>query len=271
MKSGDVVFDIETQKSFDEVGGRDKFDLLKVSVAGAYVYGEDKYYAFEESEMERFGELLKNAGRVVGFNIHHFDLPVIQPYFSWNVRELPTLDLMSDVEKGMGFRVSLDNLCSETFGSKKTADGMQALRWFKEGRIEDIKKYCLKDVELTKKLYEYGIKNGHVMLYSRDAAGRVAVPVHWAMELPKNIRATLRDAYERRHSVEVDYTVDEPEDEGQPHLTRVVDVHKILNDSFEGYCHLRHAKRMFRIDRVLRAKITDQKYYMMEDVQGSLL
>lgn len=191
MKAGDIVFDVETKHSFDEVGGRNNFEKLGVSVVCAYVYGDDhsttpgagKYYAFEEREIYEFERLLANAGRVIGFNIHHFDLPVLKPYLSFNAKKLPTLDLMEDIEAGAGFRISLDNLATETLSARKDGDGMQAIRWYKEGKIDEIKKYCLKDVELTKNLYEYGVKNGNVLFYSRDVSSRVAIPVNWKSEV----------------------------------------------------------------------------------------
>ena len=192
-----IVFDVETKKSFAEVkaGGQDNFDKLGVSVVGAYVYGLDEYLTFEEQEMPEFEKLLKRAGRVVGFNIHHFDLPVLKPYLALNITTLPTLDLMDAVERGAGFRISLDNLAETTLGARKSGDGMQALRWYKEGKIDEIKKYCLKDVEITKNLYEFGQKHGHVLFYSRDANGRVAIPVAWnkpeRLEIGKNVQLKI--------------------------------------------------------------------------------
>ena len=187
MASYDVVFDIETKKSFDEVGGKAHFDKLGISVVGAHIsedssasLGTGKYYAFEEHEIPEFEKMIKGARCVIGFNIHHFDLPVLQPYVGWSLKALNTLDLMDDVEKGAGFRISLDNLSESSLGARKSGDGMQALRWYKEGRIEDIKKYCLKDVELTKKLLEYGKQHGHVLFYSKHTGGRVAIPVSWS-------------------------------------------------------------------------------------------
>lgn len=199
MDTGDIVFDIETQKSFEEVGGsagqRINFEKLGVSVIGAYLYGGDpstalgagKYLTFEEHEIPEFESLLKSAGRVIGFNIHHFDLTVLQPYISWSLRNLQTLDLMDDVKKHLGHRLYLDSLAEATLGVRKSGGGLQALRWFKEGKIDEIKKYCLKDVEITKNLYEFGRKNGHVLFYSREANGRVAIPVAW--NKPENIEA----------------------------------------------------------------------------------
>jgi len=127
--------------------------------------------------------LLQKAVRVVGFNIHHFDLEVLRPYISWDLKKLSTLDLMDDVKKSLGHRLYLDSLADATLGVRKSGDGMQALRWYKEGKIDEIKKYCLKDVEITKNLYDFGRKNGHVLFYSRDAGGKVAVPVNWNLEV----------------------------------------------------------------------------------------
>lgn len=272
MDTPSLVFDIETKHSFDEVGGRDRFDKLGVSVIGAYLYGEDRYAAFEEHEIPQFETLLKNAGRVIGFNIHHFDLPVLQPYISWSLREIPTLDLMEDVERGAGFRISLDNLCEMTLGAKKSADGMQALRWYKEGKIDEIKKYCICDVELTKNLYEFGKERGHVLFFSKSARGRVAIPVSWGSKLTDAIRSTIRQGLEQRQSVEIEYVTKAASYENDsPVNTRLVEVHKIFNDSFEGFCHLRQANRIFKMDQVITARLTSHSYHIIDDVQGSLL
>ena len=197
MTTGDIVFDIETKKSFDEVGGRNNFYLLGVSVIGAYVYGLGQYLTFEEHEIPEFERLLQKAGRVIGFNIHHFDLAVLQPYISWSLKNLSTLDLMDDVKKSLGHRLYLDSLADATLGVRKSGDGLQALRWYKEGKMDEIKKYCLKDVEITKNLYEFGAKNGHVLFYSRGArgelGGRVAIPVNWDNNkvIEGNVQSTL--------------------------------------------------------------------------------
>lgn len=188
MGKNDIVFDIETKRSFQEVGGKDNMEKLGISVLGAYFYADEKYHAFEEHELPEFEKIIrelahKKHGRVIGFNIYHFDLPVLQPYISWNLKELPSLDLMQDVELGVGFRVSLDNLAQNTLSAQKSGSGMQALQWFKEGKIEEIKKYCLKDVELTKNLYEYGAREGKVYFFEKDAMNKVSVSVNWPIKL----------------------------------------------------------------------------------------
>jgi len=195
MTSNDIVFDIETKLSFQEVGGAQNMDKLGISVLGAYFYADEKYRAFEESEIPEFEKIIcdlahKKHGRVIGFNINHFDLPVLQPYISWSLKELPSLDLMSDIEQGVGFRVSLDNLAQNTLNAQKSGDGIQALRWYKEGKIDEIKKYCLRDVELTKNLYEHGLKEKGVYFFSKNANNKVLTLVNWSNKIYDNKRNT---------------------------------------------------------------------------------
>ena len=158
-----IVFDLETQKSFDDVGGRDKNHLLKVSVLGLYSYPEDKYYCFTEAELHKAAEMFAAADQIIGFNIINFDYPVLQPYLSFKIADSPTLDILTEVEKLIGHRVKLDNLAQTTLGAGKSGDGLQALKYFKLGQIEELKKYCLDDVRITKELYDYVLKYGKLL------------------------------------------------------------------------------------------------------------
>jgi len=175
-----VIFDLETKKEFAEVGGREHPELLGVSMLCAYSYNDNKFSAFEESELKDFESMLKNAGLVVGFNIRGFDLPVLQPYVGMNLKKLNFLDMMDGVVNAAGFRVSLDNLAKNTLGLAKSADGLQALEWFRQGRIQEVEEYCLKDVEVTKKLYEFGKENGHVKFVSRYSPEPQILKVDWS-------------------------------------------------------------------------------------------
>lgn len=158
-----LVFDLETQKSFDEVGGRDRNHLLKVSVVSVYSYPQDKYYCFTEDEMYRLGEMFLEADQIIGFNIKNFDFQVLKPYLSFDVHNLPYLDILEEVEKLIGHRIRLDNLAQTTLGVGKNGDGLEALKLFKQGRIEELKKYCTNDVKITKELYDYVLKYGKLL------------------------------------------------------------------------------------------------------------
>ena len=150
-----IVLDLETQKSFDDVGGFGKNHLLKVSVCGIYTYKDNKYFCFEENELYKLGEMLMECDLVIGFNSKNFDFQVLQPYVSFDLSKIPHLDILQEVEKIIGHRVKLDNLAQMTLGVGKSGDGLQALKFWKLGQIEELKKYCLDDVKITKDLYDY--------------------------------------------------------------------------------------------------------------------
>ena len=186
-----IVFDLETKKEFAEIGGRDHPELLGVSVLGASSYLKDKYFVYEESELPEFEKMLKDAGLLIGFNIKSFDLPVLQPYVGFDLKQIPVLDLMDAVVLATGFRVSLDNLAKNTLGTAKSADGLEALEWFRQGRIQEVKDYCLKDVEVTKKLYESGRDSGRIKFVSRQSPQVVSISVSWPRSLPESGQLSL--------------------------------------------------------------------------------
>ncbi len=159
MAANKIVFDLETQKSFQEVGGRGHNDQLKISVLGLYSYKDDQYYCFEEHEIYLAGEMFQEADQIIGFNIKSFDFEVLRPYVNFDVHSLPYLDIMEEVAKIIGHRVKLENLAQSNLGIGKSADGLEALRMYKQGRMDELKKYCTQDVRVTKELYDYVLKN----------------------------------------------------------------------------------------------------------------
>lgn len=269
-----IVFDLETQKDFDEVGGREHLEKLGVSVLGAYSYKRGEYRTFEEHELAEFESWLGAAELVIGFNIRGFDLPVLRPHVSCALDQLPILDLMDEIVERNGFRVSLDSIANASLGMKKSAHGLQAVWWYREGKIPEIKEYCLQDVRITKAVYEYGKQHGHVLFYSKQSGGKVAVPVRWDNNAAaQNIPAMLRDAFERRRRVHLTYagTLSSQGTNGSTLTERAVDIYRINGGTFEAYCHLRDAKRIFRMDRITQARIGEETYRISEDVQGVLL
>ncbi len=164
-----IVLDLETQNLFSDVGGKDNVGKLLISVAGVFNYQDNKFLIFHEKEMKEFDDLLKKTDLIIGFNIRHFDLPVLQKYVSVDLNKIPTLDIMVEVVDGIGHRVSLDDLASNTLGKKKSANGLLAVQYWREGRIDELKRYCLDDVRITRDLYEHGLKNGEIKFTARDA------------------------------------------------------------------------------------------------------
>lgn len=173
-----LVFDLETQKSADEVGGWGNIARMKLANAVTMELETGKYRIYYEEDAEDLILALRGAKMVIGFNLKRFDYTVLKPYGLTNPKEIATLDLMLEVQKVLGHRLSLDALCSATLGAKKSADGLQSIQWWKEGRLELITEYCQKDVRLTKELFEYGRNKGYVV-YEHKVNGLVRIPVKW--------------------------------------------------------------------------------------------
>lgn len=174
-----MVLDIETQKGFHEVD-RKKLYLLKVSVACIYDSKNDSYHAFEEKELLKCEELLKQADVIVGFNVRDFDMEVLAPYFVTPIKNFPVLDLLVEIEKVRGHRVSLQSVAQSTLKLSKSGSGWDALNLYKEGRIDELKKYCLDDVRITKEVYEYGLKNNKIYFMSNRDYQTHEVPLDWS-------------------------------------------------------------------------------------------
>lgn len=167
--ANNIVLDIETQNLFSDVGGKENLTKLSLSVVGVFSYDDNTFLTFSENEMPNFENLLKKTDLIIGFNIDHFDLPILQKYLTIDLKKIPTFDIMNEIVKGVGHRVSLDDLVSNTLGKNKSANGLMAVQYWREGRIDELKRYCLDDVRLTRDLYEHGLKNGEIKFMARDA------------------------------------------------------------------------------------------------------
>lgn len=176
MTDNFVVVDVETKESFLAIGAYDA-SKLSISVAGVYTSHDDKLFALEEHELDKLWPILEHADRVIGFNLTGFDYPVMQKYYHGSISELPTLDLLDEFKKDHGFRIKLDNIVKESLGEGKSGDGLMAIRLWEQGKIEDLKKYCLDDVRLTRDLFLLGRDKGEV--YWPDRGERKVWAVNW--------------------------------------------------------------------------------------------
>ncbi|MFP4343765.1 MAG: ribonuclease H-like domain-containing protein [Anaerolineales bacterium] len=173
-----VFFDIETQNTFDEVGGRYP-EKLKLSVAITYNTADEAFHRYTEENVLDLLEELRTTDLVVGYNLLGFDYPVLQKYYQdVELTTLPTLDLMIELQKRLGYRLKLDSVATATLRIGKSADGLQAVRWWREGRLEELFKYCEQDVDVTRQVYEYGQRYRYVQFYDRNYRIQ-KVPVAW--------------------------------------------------------------------------------------------
>ena len=165
-------FDLETQKSAEDVGGWGNIHRMGLAVGVVWDSLDREFFFYEEKSAAQLVEKLRTADLAVGFNIIGFDYTVLQPYSDFDLQEINTFDMLVDVKKNLGFRLSLNHLAQHTLNAEKSADGLVSLQWYKEGKIKKIIEYCKQDVEITRDLYLYGEKNGFVKYQSRSGNPR---------------------------------------------------------------------------------------------------
>ena len=176
-----IVFDVETRRSAAEVGGWHLASKMGVSILVAYDSLTQSCSSYTQDTLDEFFSLLREADVVVGFNSLRFDCAVLQPFAPYNLTALPHVDLLRRIQDTLHYRVSLDNVAQATLDAPKSADGLQALQWWKEGRLDKIEAYCRDDVLLTQRLYCFGLEHGFV-LFRNKAGQRVRVPVNFAVQ-----------------------------------------------------------------------------------------
>ena len=173
-----VYFDVESQKLFEEVGGRDASRLL-LACGVTWSTARNDFAVYWEKDAPALVAELKAADRVVGFNVIGFDYEVLKPYArNENFRAFRTTDMLVDIYRTLGFRLSLDSIARATLGTTKTADGVQSVEWFKNGELDKVAEYCKSDVDITRRVYEFGRDNGFIHYYSK-LGSRLKVAVNW--------------------------------------------------------------------------------------------
>jgi DEAD/DEAH box helicase domain-containing protein len=180
-KTGPVVFDIETQFLAGEIpGGWNNLPGMKLSCAVVYDVDQGKYYTYVEKNVQDLILHLKASTRVIGFNTLRFDYGVLQGYTSFNLQSLPSLDLMADLQKKLGHRLSLAHLAQHTLGgAEKSADGLLAVQWWREGKYDQVIDYCRMDVKLTHDLWKFGQEKQHVLFQHKQSGEILKCPVQW--------------------------------------------------------------------------------------------
>ena len=155
----EVIFDIET------IGDIADLTTMEVTVVSIYEYEHDCYTSFERHELGKLWPIMERAARLIGYNSEHFDLPILNRYYPGNFMTFPHLDLLKVIKESIGRRLKLNDVAQATLDNvKKGGDGLQAIKWWKEGKIDEIKKYCEQDVKVTKEIYEFG-KNNKQLFY----------------------------------------------------------------------------------------------------------
>jgi DEAD/DEAH box helicase domain-containing protein len=173
-----IFFDLETQKSAEEVGGWGNVSAMKLALAVTYNDVSAQFKVYREEDVDRLLLDLVMADRVIGYNIDRFDIVVLSAYSDWDLSRIHTFDMLADIYRKLGFRLKLADLAESTLKAGKSADGLQSLKWWKEGRVDLVEEYCRRDVEVTRDLYQFGATNGYVLYPNRDGRA-IRLPVEW--------------------------------------------------------------------------------------------
>lgn len=154
-----VTFDIE---SIADSMVRGRIDVTEQELTVVAIHDSDtgEYSSYFREDLPKLWPILERTDMLVGFNSDTFDIPLLNRYYPGDLSHIRSLDLLSEVQKVLGRRIRLQALAEATLGKGKSGDGFKASEWWKEGKREKVREYCVEDVRLTRELYEYAIKNG---------------------------------------------------------------------------------------------------------------
>jgi len=261
MEKDRIVFDLETKKTFDEVGGHHNTHLLGVSLVGVYSFNRNSYRAFKEEEFGELLELFKNAELLIGFNSKSFDITALQPYFKdFDLRTIPHLDMLEEIVYALGHRLKLESVAQSTLGYGKSGSGLDAIVYYRSNDWEKLIKYCLDDVKVTKEVYEYGLAHGYI--WYQTGGQKEKIMARWKQDSNPTVSEQVRAALKNGEQLEIEYL-----DEKGETTSRKIDIQSINGNKVKAFCHLRNALRVFDLDKIKNARPVGK----MQSWQKSLL
>mgnify|MGYP001558595768 FL=1 len=167
-----ITFDIETRNTFQDVGSTES-SALDISVVCIHDSLTDVYSSYLQEDLPKLWPIIEQADMLITFNGDHFDIPLLNKYYSGDLTKIKSLDLLVEVRNSLGRRIKLDTLAEATLGKNKSGHGLDAITWWQQGDIEKLIKYCIEDVKITKEIYEYALKNGKLKYKDLGAGGTV--------------------------------------------------------------------------------------------------
>jgi DEAD/DEAH box helicase domain-containing protein len=184
-----LVYDIETKETFQEVGSRDPAKL-HISMVGVFSYRDNKFTSYTEGELPLFWRRLEQCDFLVGFNNKGFDDQVCAAYFS-EMPKVCSFDILEEVHKVLKFRIKLDTIAQATLGEGKSGDGLKAIQLYREGKIDELRDYCLQDVKVTRDIFDYGRQYGHIKYRDLQGVREVAVDFYPTFKLSSDFNLSL--------------------------------------------------------------------------------
>jgi len=169
----EVFFDVETKKLFDDIKSDNPGDL-GISIVSIYPREIDENYkevkggilSFWEEDFHKMWPFFQKADRIIGYNSIGFDVPALAPYANFPFQKLPHFDIMLKIKEIYGKRVPLDAIAKETLDREKTDSGLNAVFYWQKGdkdSLAKLQKYCEEDVLITRDIYDFALKNKHLL------------------------------------------------------------------------------------------------------------
>lgn len=153
-----ITFDIETSNLFQDVGSPNPEDL-DLAVVCIHDSLTGKFSSYEKETLNELWPILEECDMLIGYNSNHFDIPLLNKYYPGDLTKIKSLDILEEIRKSFGRRVKLDDVVKATLGQSKSADGLQAVVWWRQGRKQEVIDYCIQDVKVTRDVYDYARKN----------------------------------------------------------------------------------------------------------------
>ena len=177
-----ITLDIESISN-SAVRGRVDVNEQHLTVVAIHDSLTGEYTAFTREELPQLWPTIEKADMLIGFNSDTFDIPLLNRYYPGDLAKIRSLDILSEVAAALGRRIRLQALAEATLGAGKSGDGLKAQEWWREGRYEEVKKYCVEDVRLTRALFDYALQNG-VLKYKdlREIRDIKLDTTHWLAE-----------------------------------------------------------------------------------------
>lgn len=250
-----IVYDVETQKTFAEVGGN-YYDKLLVSYLGVYSFSQDQFFGFFEPDLPKLEAILQaEQPTIIGFNSIHFDNNVVQPYFkTLQIANLPQIDILAEIHRVLGFRMKLESVAQATLGEGKSGSGLDAIRYFRSGDLKSLAKYCLDDVRLTRDLYLYGKHHGFILYHAAGETQRL--PVSWSAD--NTVTKQLEQALAKHQRCHIQYL--QLKDSSRNIITTTIDVLSLTPKTVEAFSQTSNTKETFQVERILKLEVSPETY-----------
>jgi hypothetical protein len=177
-----VIIDVETKKTFREQPEPSK---LGISVAVCYNYADKTLTSYFEDELPKLFHVLERASCIIGYNSKSFDIPVLSGYYNGNTEVFAQFDILEDIREKIGRRLALNDVILATLNKKKTGHGLQAIEFYKKGMFTELAQYCSDDVDLTRQVFDWGVKYGEI--YYNTEKGKQIIKVNWKKYLQDDV------------------------------------------------------------------------------------